>query len=239
MIIRILLFPVILLLVLYFIIAQVVPSVKAASATKDSIKQQEELLTQAQARLNKVTVFQQEIQSHATEMNYVKDFVPNDQREEILLSDISQLAEESNVSLFSVGFSEGRNDVRSGAATDGRPNLIEGKLIVNGSYDNFKTFMHKLFRMKRLYAFKTFELTKNEQKKNDKKEGEEDAPEQDLMLSGVVSFAYGYIPGVGAISPTSIGNPINFSLIDTTMNATSNTEPLVTEKTNRPNPFLP
>ncbi len=238
MIIRILLFPVILLLVLYFIIAQVVPSVKAASATKDSIKQQEELLAQAQARLDKVTAFQQEIQSHSTEMDYVKDFVPNDQREEILLSDISQLADESNVSLFSVGFSEGRSDVRSGAATDGRSNLIEGKLIVNGSYDNFKTFMHKLFRMKRLYAFKTFELTKNEQEK-DNKEGEEDTSAQDLMLSGVVSFAYGYIPGVGAISPTSIGNPINFDLIDTVMNATSNTNPLVTEKTKRPNPFLP
>lgn len=237
MIIRILLFPVILLLVLYFIIAQVVPSAKAISATKDSIEQQEETLAMAQARLDKVTAFQQEIESHSDEMDYVKDFVPNDQREEILLSDISQLAEETGISLFSVGFSEGRHDVRSGAATDGQSHLIEGKMIVSGSYDDFQEFTHKLFRMKRLYTFKTFDLTKSEQEeKND--EGEE-AVEQELMLSGVISFAYGYIPGMGEISPSSIGNPINFDLINTVMNATANTEPLVSEKTNRSNPFLP
>ena len=148
---------------------------------------------------------------------------------------ISQLAKETNISLFSVGFSEGRHDVRSGAATDGRPHLIEGKMIVSGSYDNFQKFTHKLFRMKRLYTFKTFDLTKSEQEKSD----DEEAVPQDLMLSGVISFAYGYIPGVGSIPPTSIGNPINFDLINTVMNATANTEPLVTEKTNRPNPFLP
>ncbi len=236
MIIRILLFPVILLLVLYFVIAQIVPLMKTASATRSLITQQEEELTQAQERLNKVTAFQQEIQSHSTEMDYVSDFVPNDQREEILLSDISQMADESNISLFSVGFSEGRSDVRSGAATDGRPNLIEGKLIMNGTYDNLKIFMHKLFRIKRLYEFKTFELTKNEQK--NKSEEENDA-EQELVLSGSISFAYGYIPGTGEISPADIGTPVNFDLIDTVMSATSNTNPLVTEKKNRPNPFLP
>jgi len=235
MIIRILLFPVILLLVLYFIIAQVVPSAKAISATKDSIEQQEAALARAQERLDKVTAFQQEIELHSAEMDYVMSFVPNDQREEILLSDISQLAEEANISLFSVGFSEGHHDVRSGAATDGKTHLIEGKMIVSGSYDDFQKFMHKLFRMKRLYTFKTFNLTKAEQKEND----DEEDVSQTLMLSGVVSFAYGYIPGVGAISPTSIGNPINFELINTIMNATANTQPLVTEKTKRPNPFLP
>jgi len=235
MIIRILLFPVILLLVLYFVIAQVVPSAKAISATKDSIEQQETTLATARKHLNKVTSFQQDIQAHSAEMDYVMNFVPNDQREEILLSDISQLAEQTGISLFSVGFSEGRQDVRSGAATDGRPYLIEGKLIASGSYDNFQSFMHKLFRMKRLYSFKTFDLTKNEQKEV---EGEEAVP-QELMLSGVVSFAYGYIPGVGTISPASIGDSINFDLISTVMNATSNTEPLVAEKSNRPNPFLP
>jgi Tfp pilus assembly protein PilO len=212
-----------------------VPSAKAISATKNSIKQQEEMLVTAQEHLDKVTSFQQEIEMHSTEMDYVMNFVPNDQREEILLSDISQLAEETNISLFSVGFSEGRHDVRSGAATDGRPHLIEGKMIVNGSYDDFQEFMHRLFRMKRLYTFKTFDLTKNDKEKN---EDQEVAPES-LMLSGVVSFAYGYIPGVGTIAPSSIGNPINFDLINTVMDATANTKPLVTEKTNRPNPFLP
>lgn len=236
MIIRILLFPVILLLVLYFIIAQVVPSAKAISATKDSIEQQEETLVMAQARLDKVTAFQQDIESHSDEMDYVRDFVPNDQREEILLSDISQLAEETGISLFSVGFSGGRHDVSGGASENGQSNLIEGKMIASGSYDSFQDFTHKLFRIKRLYAFKTFDLTKSEQEKKD--EGEE-AVEQELMLSGVISFAYGYIPGMGEISPSSIGNPINFDLINTVMNATTNTEPLVSEKTNRPNPFLP
>jgi Tfp pilus assembly protein PilO len=230
-----LLFPVVLLLVLYFVIAQVVPSAKAISATKDSIKQQEITLAKAKERLNKVTSFQQEIESHSQEMDYVMNFVPNDQREEILLSDISQMAQESGVNLFSVGFSEGRSDVRSGAATDEKSHLIEGKMIISGSYDNLKKFTHKLFRIKRLYTFKTFDLTKAEQKKKD----EEDATPQELVLSGVISFAYGYIPGVGAISPATIGTPINFDLIDTVMNATTNTQPLVTQKKNRPNPFLP
>ncbi len=236
MIIRILLFPIILLLVLYFVIAQVVPTAKAISTIKESIVQQQTKLKTAQERLDKVTAFQQNIDSHSSEMDYVKNFVPNDQREEILLSDMSQLAEESGVNLFSVGFSEGRNDVRSGATAGEQSFLIEGKMIVSGTYDNFQKFTHKLFRMKRLYLFKTFDLTKAEQKKQ---EGEEAGTPQDLILSSTISFAYGYIPGVGSISPTEIGNPINFDLIDTIMNATANTNPLVTEKANRSNPFLP
>ncbi len=237
MIIRILLFPVILLLVLYFIIAQVVPTAQSISAIKEEIKQQEKLLETAKGHLARVEAFQADIDNHTTEKEYVLDFVPNDQREEILLSDIPQLAEESGVSLFSIGFSEGRQDVRSGAATDGRPHLIEGKVIASGTYEDFKKFTHQLFRIKRLYGFKTFDLTKSEQEKDEDAEGE--GVQQDLILSGVISFTYAYVPGAGELSPTSIGKEIDYDLINTVMETTSQTEPLVSEPANRSNPFLP
>ena len=96
--------------------------------------------------------------------------------------------------------------------------------------------MNKMFLIKRLYQFKTFDLTKIEQEKIEELEGEE---KQELMLSGVLSFAYSYIPGVGTINPTNIGDPIDFDLINTVMKATAQTELLKTEESYRANPFLP
>jgi len=237
MIIRILMFPVILLLVLYFIIAQVVPTARAISATKDNIVQVEKKLATAQRQLSEVQAFQSNIDAHPSEQAYVMDFVPNNQREEILLSDIDQLAKSTGVSLFSVGFSEGQQSVRSSAMTSGRPHLIEGKMIISGTYENLKNFTHQLFRIKRLYSFKTFDLTKSDKKQ---KEGEdEEATQQELVLSGVISFAYGYVPGMSQISPSDMDQSINFDFIDTIMQATSQTQPLVSEPENRKNPFLP
>ncbi len=235
MIIRILLFPVILLLVLYFVIALVVPTTRSISAEKKTVEQRTIALDTAQKKLGDVKAYVQEVSSHSREKDFVSDFVPNDQREEILLSDISQLAEKTGVSLFSVGFSEGRQDVRSSAAADEKAHLIEGKMIVSGTYENFKKFSHELFHVKRLYAFKTFDLTKVEL---EKKEGEENTP-QEQMLSGVVSFAYGYIPGQAQINPTTFTQKTNFDFIDGVIKATTQTKPLESRPTNRSNPFLP
>ncbi len=236
MIIKILLFPVILLLVLYFIIAQVVPTAKSISAQKALIAQEQEKLQAAQARLQKVQDFQNNIDAHPDEMAYVNDFVPNDQKQELLLSDIAQLAEQSGINLFSVGFSDSERSVSS--ANDNAERVIEAKLIVNGTYENFKAFADRLFRMRRLYAFKTFDITKGEQRTVNV-EGGENENAQGLVLSGVISFAYHYIPGKAQLPPSSIGKPINYDLIDTVMQATAQTNPLVPQPNNRPNPFLP
>ncbi len=237
MIIRILMFPVILLLVMYFVIGQVVPIWKSVSAEKQLIIQKEESLAAANSKLNSVKSFVQSVKSHSTEVDFVNDFVPNDQREEILLSDVSQLAEKTGVSLFSMGFAEGRQDVKSSAATDQASYLIEGKMLVSGTYESVKKFSNELFHLKRLYAFKTFELTKVEKK--DAKEGEEDAVPQEQLLSGVITFAYGYIPGEEKIDPTYFNQVVDYDLIDTVMNSSAETDKLVTEPKQRVNPFLP
>lgn len=234
MIIKILLFPVLLLLVLYFVIAQVVPTAQSISAKKDDIVKEEVKLQQAIEDVAKAEAFKSEVAAHPDEQAFTMDFVPNDQREEILLSDVSQIATNTGISLFSMGFSEGRSDVRSDAATDNRPHLIEGKIIVSGTYDNFKQFMHQMFRIQRLYSFKTFDLTKVEQE-----EPEEGETKSELMLNGVVSFAYDYIPGMGVVSSSAAQQSIDYDLIKTVMDASSDTDPLVTEMHHRSNPFLP
>ncbi len=124
MIIKMLLFPVVLLLVLYFIIAKIVPATQDISATKSNITQEEKKLTIANEQLKKIENFKQQIQQHPDEVDYTMDFLPNDQKEEILLSDISQIAEKNNISLFSVSFAEGGQGVRSSAKTDGSARLI-------------------------------------------------------------------------------------------------------------------
>lgn len=235
MIIRILLFPIILLLVLYFVIGLVVPISKAISAQKILVAEKQKTLDRTNQRLNAVNAFVDEVNAHPDEQEFVMDFVPNDQREEIILSDVSQLAEKSGVSLFSVGFSEGRNDVRSGAAGGGAY-LIEGSMIVSGTYDNFKKFSHELFHMKRLYKFKTFELAKVEE---EKKEGEETPASTEKQLSGVISFAYGYIPGEAELDVASFTGEADFDFVNNVMTATTQTKPLVSQPTKRANPFLP
>lgn len=221
-----LMFPAILFLVLYFVIMQVVPTAQSISVTNKSIIDEEAKLVKTEKQLNDIQNFKSDIQSHSSEQEFVADFVPNDQREEILLSDIAQLAEETNIELFSVGFADGnsKTDIRT----------IEGKVIASGTYDNFKEFMNKLFLIKRLYQFKTFDLTKSEQ--GDEEDTEEEA---EMILSGVVSFAYEYVPGMSVASPAVVGNSIDFDLITTVMDATTHTEPLKTETDYRANPFLP
>lgn len=234
MIIRILMFPVMLLIVLYCVIALIMPTMKNISAEKANIEQKTLALEESNARLTKVKSMVSSVAAHEEEKDFVMDFVPNDQREEILLSDVSQLAEKSGIDLFSVGFSEGRQDVRSAAATDGRPYLIEGKMIASGSYEGFQKFYDELFHLKRLYTFKTVELTKADQ---EKKEGEEAT--QNQILSGVISFAYGYIPGQVKIDPSQAQRDINYEKIDMVMNSSAQTDPLMAEPQKRDNPFMP
>jgi Tfp pilus assembly protein PilO len=229
MIIKILLFPVVLLLVLYFIIAKVVPTAQAITTAKKQIEIETMNLDKATQQVQKAKAFEQEVQSRTQEKTFLMDFVPNNKKEEILISDISQLATSTNVNLFSIGFSKS-----SSSADSNKPQSLEGKMIVSGTYESIKQFMHQLFRIKRLYGFKTLDLTKIEQEK-----AEDGQPQSELMLSGVVSFSYDYISGVAEVSPAIADEEINFSLIDTVMNAIATTQPLNTEEKYRANPFLP
>jgi Tfp pilus assembly protein PilO len=235
MIVKILLFPLAIILVLYFVIAKVVPSAQAITVTKEAIVQAEEKLVDAQNQLQQVHDFKQTIEEHPKEVAYVADFVPNNQREEILLSDISQLADDNNISLFSVSFTG--NNQKTSNNTDVK--FIGANLVASGSYEDFKRFTHQLFRIKRLYDFKTIDLTKSEKEIEAAiVEGEEIQP-QGLNLSGNISFTYGYVPGLGEVSATTMSESINFDLINTVAQTTANTEPLVVDSSQRSNPFLP
>lgn len=234
MIIRILMFPVVLFIVLYIVIGRVVPTVKNIGATRTEIATKKAELSEANTKLTKIKEFSASIDSHPQEQAFVLQFVPNNQREELILNDISQMANAAGVSLFSVGFAESRQDALSGATASNRANYIEAKMIATGSYESFKNFADQLFRIKRLYAFKSFELSKQN---NTTKEGK-DAATQD-MLDGVISFTYGYIPGQAHADPSTFQPIADFDDITTVMNAATRTEPLTPEPQHRPNPFLP
>ena len=234
MIIRILMFPVILLIVLYIVIGRVVPTAKLISADRVEVAAKTQELAEARDKLNRMNSFATSVEQHPEQRDFVLHFVPNNQREEIILSDVSQMAQDAGLWLFSVGFAEGRQDAQSGATAQNRANYIEAKMIATGSYDAFKKFADQLFRIKRLYAFKTFELSKQNQVQ---KEGE--APVSQDVLDGVVSFTYGYIPGQAHVDPVTFNPTVDFDKIDTVMNAATQTDPLVAEPQERPNPFLP
>lgn len=234
MIIRILMFPVILLIVLYIVIGHIVPTAKLISADRAEVATRTQERDAANEKLTKMTSFVNSIDQHPQEQEFVLHFVPNNQREEIILSDVSQMASDAGLSLFSVGFAEGRQDAQSGATAQNRANYIEAKMIATGPYDAFKKFADQLFRIKRLYAFKSFELSKQNQIQ---KEGE--APVSQDMLDGVVSFTYGYIPGQAHVDPVTFTPSVDFDQIGTVMRAATQTDPLVSEAQERPNPFLP
>jgi Tfp pilus assembly protein PilO len=230
MIIKMLLFPVALLAVLYLVIAQLVPAFKDQAKFKEDIKAEQSNLQTAQMELERISSFEQEVQSKTEEKKFMAHFVPNGKKEEILLNDIPQLAAAGNVSLFAVSFSAGeRKDKNSEVES------VEGQMIITGTYGSIKDFMHKMYRIGRLYDFKSLSLTKMEQKTKD---GEEIA-EGEPTLSGVVAFTYKYIPGKATASADIANAEINFELIDTIMNSMSKTNDLKTEKQYRANPFLP
>lgn len=232
MIIKILMFPIILLLILYFAIAQVVPTYESIQLGKAKKIELEKDLQDANDRADQIDAFVQSVRSHASEKEFVLDFVPNDQKEEILINDIVQIAENSDIDLFSIGFADGGNTKKVSGHT---ANLIEGRLIVSGTYNGFQKFFDQMFRLDRLYAFKTIDLVKPDKKED--AEGGEVQSEQ--MLNGTVTFAYGYAPGRIAVDPAVFSSDINYKLIGTVMQAVAPTNPLVAEPQNRENPFLP
>ncbi|XLQ20408.1 MAG: type 4a pilus biogenesis protein PilO [Candidatus Moraniibacteriota bacterium] len=231
MIIKMLMFPAIILLILYFAIAHIVPTSKAITSTQNTIVKKQVELQIIRDDAAKTEQFKKDIESHPEENAYVLKFVPNDPREEILLSDISQLAEESNVNLFSIGFSGG--DINSNSKDAATTKYMEGKMIVNGTYEELKDFSDKLFHMKRLYSFKSIDLTKAD------KDSEDGEVQQNLTLSSVISFTYGFVPGLATITSSQIGDDVNIDLINIVKNSTAETDTLKSEPEERVNPFLP
>jgi Tfp pilus assembly protein PilO len=231
MILRILLFPVVLLLVLYFAIAQVVPTYQAIKAEQSNKEQKQKTLAAAEKKLAQVNQFVSDVESHSEEKDFTLTYLPNDQREEALINDIWQIAELSGetFNLFSIGFSDGGG---TGQVSGHTARLIEGRLIVSGTYEEFQRFFDQMFRLDRLYTFKTIDLTKPERKEQEEQEGPQ-------ILSGTVAFAYGYVPGEVAIDPTVFEQNIDYELISTIKDAVAPTEPLVTHPEQRNNPFLP
>lgn len=231
MIIRMLMFPVILLLVLYSVISLVIPTYQEITAEKTNIEAKMKTKTDAEQQLNQVNVVAKSVESHPEEKDFVLSFVPSDQQEENLLNDISQLATKANVSLFSVGFGKDGSDIND--AADQSLQYIGGQIIASGSYENIKKFSEELFHMKRMYVFRGFELAKVE------KNNAEGEASQEQVLSASISFAYGYIPGEMIVSATSMSKQIDYEKISAVMNSTVNTDPLGAELQQRNNPFLP
>lgn len=228
MVIRILLFPVVLMLVLYFVIVLIVPTHDAITAEKKIIVQKEKTRDAVKAKQNQVAEFISGVNTHPAEKEFLLDFLPQDKQEETLINDISQLAEKTEVSLFSIGFTNGESTTKS--VQDVR--LIEGRMIVSGTYENLQAFMDQLFHIDRFYAFRTSSIVKPEQDKV--AEGQDSK-----YLNGTINFAYGNMPGVATINSTVFDQKIDYALIATLLNTAAQTDPLVPEVQNRTNPFLP
>ena len=237
MVFRILLFPVILFLFLYIAIVLVVPTYQSIGAAEARMENKEKELIEANTKLEEVDTFIQGVKSHPEEEEFAFDFVPDDQREEHIINDVWQIADQSKgesetFNLFSIGFADGGS--RSEKKVTGGTSLIEGRVIVSGTYDEFQRFFDQMFRFNRLYTFKTISIAKP-----DKQEENEDGTTGPQILSGTVTFAYGYVPNASAASSFVFSDPIDYDLISTVKNAVALETPLDSRAEERNNPFLP
>ncbi|PID52652.1 MAG: hypothetical protein CR972_00710 [Candidatus Moraniibacteriota bacterium] len=228
-------FPIALFLFLYVVIAQIVPTYQSVRSAGVILETKGEELEEAKKKLNIVDAFISDIEAHPDEKEFVASFLPNEQKEEIITNDIWQIARDAQVQngffeLFSLGFSDTGTKKSKSSVRDTK--LIEGRVVVSGTYTEIQKFIDQLFRFDRLYAFKAINITKPDVKK-----GEENIGPQ--ILSGSIAFAFAYAPERKVTETALLGESIDYDLIKTVMNSVASKTPLVSESHQRQDPFLP
>ncbi len=241
MILRILAFPVILFIFLYIVIGRVVPAYRAVQTAQTQKEQKMEELQKTQQKLQKVDVLVRDVQNHPNEQEFLSTYLPVGPKEELITNDMWRIVERAKgeggtLSMFSIGFTD--EDIRSDKEAVHDTNLMQTQVIVNGTYDEFKKLIDHLFRFNRLYAFKTIEITKPEQKKNDQEQGEL-VDEGTQILSGTITFSYNYIPQQTAMNNMKTFHSVQYDMIEKIESAVSTQDPLVDYPKQRNNPFLP
>lgn len=228
-------FPIIIIVLIYFSIAFVVPTFREAADIRAQNHLQEEHKNTLEEKLLVLQDFVADINQHTSEREFLDTFIPVDPQEQDIVNAVSHLAEESQVTLFTLGFSEHFNNRNYRTTDDEVPvQYVESTMALTGEYENIYAFLDKLFRINRLYAFNSLQIEKIVFEGDD----EANAQNQPTQLSVTVSFQFAYMPLTEQLNVNQL-HAVDYENVTRVQSAIATTGDIVTQPQQRSNPFNP
>jgi Tfp pilus assembly protein PilO len=202
---KILLVPVLIVLIIIMAIWVVFPSLQDLNNKKVDLEKATFKLSDIQNKNDKADILSQSLNSNTDKLNTVLTYIPNQEKEEEIISNLNSLASSSGLSVFSMTVApvEKTEEIvavdasATGAPVDGtgvmpveaaKPVISNFKvnLGVAGSYENIKNFLGKVASLRRFNIVAGLKISKNTTVKS-----EEQASSNNLQAN--VSFNFNYI----------------------------------------------
>ncbi|EKE19541.1 MAG: hypothetical protein ACD_8C00143G0013 [uncultured bacterium] len=190
---------------------------------------------------------------------FVKDYLPERRIEEKIISNISYLASDSNISLLDISMTDSGKSQSKPAVAESNATTISGmgsgiknidpvmesipvKVSVSGTFQQTKVFLDGL---QRLPIFNNVDSLSISKKATEKKSDENDSPagEDSLLVDAVINFGYMGVSKISESEASSLSLNIDEETIKGLKGYVSTKEQILSpalagEKGGRTNPFL-
>ncbi len=224
-------FPIVLILVIYMVIGQIIPTYKEARTQQKENAQQMAEVAKQEEKLAAIARFVDSVAQHEEERAFLDEFVPADTTEQQLINSLPQYSDNRGVYLADLNVAGAEGGVQGSAI-----GLSTGSFTVMGDYDQLLAFMQNLFRMGRLYTFDNASITKLG-------ELERRVPPEFLLgpdsLVLQADFHYANVEKQPTVTVKEFDRVLSFESIAAIKAATEKTNPIVLESVARNNPFVP
>lgn len=196
--IKILLFPLIILIIFYLSVAHIFPDWQRTKELKTEIEGNELVMESIKKQQGNVVALSSEIASDATRKNDLEEIIPKMRSEEVIIDAAHQLAQNHGVALLQMTFGDIKGfgtPARSGsleeAPTYAKPGSSEIGVQVSGSYNSTKEFLDNFAHIMRAHTPATMSMSRSESKKD----GEESVSLDD-QLETEASYLYPFMEEV-------------------------------------------
>lgn len=254
---KIIFFPAVLIVSISLFIGCIWPEYEdIEKVKKEELKSSQKILDDILTKKKNMNGLVGELNQNKNKEDLVLKYLPADKKEEDIVNGINYLAANSGMSLVIVSFEEAKEnksaagtDLAAGAAAAGSlegvtAKFIKAKINATGKYENIRSFLGGLYRVKMLNDISLLSISKFDQDNAKTNLTEESLPEDLLMIDASADF--GYLPdnrGDKELKSASIFSKKNFDFSPfETMErlvSGSNVPGIDMGAIGRNNPFLP
>lgn len=231
----IILFPIVLIIVVYIAAGQVIPRLRDASNIVTQNKIQEVEKVKQEEQISRIVSFADSLERRSGEIEFLKEYAPKDPAEQEIINTVSQFATKHNVILSELSLANSDSS-RRGTVSGSVEGVgsVASSISVVGEYSDIISFLRDTFHMKRLNSFNVMSLEKGENASNEL--GEEI---QNDNLTLTISFDYGYLTNIPQVVVADIDNIIELNDIGAISQIMENVNDIDSVVSERDNPFKP
>lgn len=258
---KIIFFPAVLIVSISLFIGYIWPEYQnVEKVKKEELKSNQKLLEGILIKKKNAKKLVSDLDQNKDKEDFVLRYLPADKKEEDIINGVNYLSTNSGLSLIAVSFEEvkennsvsenatGTGSAATAAAT-GYPEsrnakFIKAKINATGKYENIRSFLGSLYRMKMLNDISLLSISKSDQN-NMVPSPEGETPAEDLLVVEI-SADFGYLPNSHDDNELKLASifskgSFDFSSFETTERLVSGSSVpnIDMSAVGRSNPFLP